>query len=95
MPCVGDGGGAYLWRQLKRLDAQTGGDGSELPFVLRERAVPSLDGTAPRYASKPFGAPRKRLLEVNWTSPYSGYDLEISHAGGNNKFPGMLLKMRG
>ena len=39
VPCVGDSGGRYLMRQMRRLDELTGGDGTGLPFVLRERPL--------------------------------------------------------
>lgn len=78
VPCVGDGDGKYLTKQMKALDAQTGGLG-ELPYVLRDYGsngaysrANSIRGQeadlqkkkkiSPRTA--PFGEPRIALLDT-------------------------------
>ena len=70
MPCVGDGEGKYLTKQMKALDAQSGGLG-ELPYVLRDydtggssRDRENLQVMKQSLKTVPFGEPRIELLDT-------------------------------
>jgi hypothetical protein len=70
VPCVGDGEGKYLTKQMKALDAQSGGLG-ELPYVLRDydtggssRDRENLQVMKQSLKTVPFGEPRIELLDT-------------------------------